>query len=67
MAQFIRVRTVDDLEIYINLEHVFSLEETGDAFTIHFVHGEMIKVRRGKGLSGELETAIKGRKPRRRR
>ncbi len=67
MAQFVRVRTVDDLEIYINLDHVVSLEETGETFTIHFIHGEMTKVRRGEGLSKELETAIKGRAPRRRR
>jgi hypothetical protein len=67
MAHFVRVRTVDDLEIYINLDHVVSLEESGDTFTIHFIHGEMTKVRRGKGLSEELQAAIKGRAPRRRR
>jgi len=67
MAQFVRVRTVDELEIYINLDHVVSLEETGETFTIHFIHGEMTKVRRGEGLSEQLETAIKGQAPRRRR
>ena len=67
MAQFVRVRTVDELEIYINLDHVVSLEEAVETFTIHFIHEEMTKVRRGEGLSEQLERAIKGRAPRRRR